>query len=31
VAKQPLDSIKGALWFGFLLTGILFLLTLGLT
>jgi len=31
VAKQPLDSVKGALWFGFLLTGILFLLTLGLT
>lgn len=30
VTKQPLDSIKGALWFGFLLTGILFLLTLGL-
>jgi uncharacterized membrane protein len=29
--KQPLDSIKGALWFGFLLTGILFLLNLGLT
>ena len=29
--KQPLDSIKGALWFGFLLTGILFLLTLALT
>jgi uncharacterized membrane protein len=31
VAKQPLDSVKGALWYGFLLTGILFLLTLGLT
>lgn len=31
VAKQPLDSIKGALWYGFLLTGILFMLTLGLT
>jgi uncharacterized membrane protein len=31
VAKQPLDSIKGALWYGFLLTGILFLLNLGLT
>jgi len=31
VAKQPLDSVKGALWFGFLLTAILFLLTLGLT
>jgi uncharacterized membrane protein len=29
--KQPLDSVKGALWFGFLLTGILFLITLGLT
>ena len=29
--KQPLDSIKGALWFGFLLTGIFFLLTLALT
>jgi uncharacterized membrane protein len=29
--KQPLDSIKGALWVGFLLTGILFLLTLALT
>jgi hypothetical protein len=29
--KQPLDSIKGALWTGFLLTGILFLLTLALT
>lgn len=31
VAKQPLDSVKGALWYGFLLTGILFMLTLGLT
>jgi uncharacterized membrane protein len=31
VAKQPLDSIKGTLWYGFLLTGILFMLTLGLT
>ncbi len=31
VAKQPLDSVKGALWYGFLLTGILYLLTLGLT
>jgi hypothetical protein len=31
LAKQPLDSIKGALWYGFLLTGILFMLTLGLT
>jgi uncharacterized membrane protein len=29
--KQPLDSIKGSLWVGFLLTGILFLLTLALT
>ena len=29
--KQPLDSIKGALWVGFRLTGILFLLTLALT
>lgn len=29
--KKPLDSVKGALWFGFLLTGILFLLTLALT
>jgi uncharacterized membrane protein len=29
--KKPLDSVKGALWCGFLLTGILFLLTLGLT
>jgi uncharacterized membrane protein len=31
IAKQPLDSVKGALWYGFLLTGILFLLTIGLT
>lgn len=31
VAKQPLDSVKGTLWFGFLLAGILFLSTLGLT
>jgi hypothetical protein len=30
-AKKPLDSVKGALWYGFLLTGILFVLTLGLT
>jgi uncharacterized membrane protein len=30
-AKKPLDSVKGALWYGFLLTGILFMLTLGLT
>ena len=29
--KQPLDSVKGALWSGFLLTGILFMLTMGLT
>src|SRR5918992_105370 len=29
--KQPLDSIKGALWAGFLLTGIFFLLTIALT
>ncbi len=29
--KVPLDSVKGALWFGFLLAGILFLLTIGLT
>jgi len=29
--KQPLDSVKGALWVGFLLAGILFLLTLALT
>ncbi len=29
--KKPLDSVNGALWFGFLLTGILFLLTLALT
>ena len=29
--KVPLDSVKGALWFGFLLAGILFLLTTGLT
>ena len=29
--KKPLDSINGALWSGFLLTGILFLLTLALT
>jgi hypothetical protein len=29
--KQPLDSIKGALWAGFLLTGIFFLLTVALT
>jgi uncharacterized membrane protein len=31
ITKQPLDSVKGALWFGFLLAGILFLLTLALT
>jgi len=30
-AKKPLDSVKGTLWYGFLLTGILFMLTLGLT
>ena len=30
-AKKPLDSVKGALWYGFLLTGILYLLTIGLT
>jgi hypothetical protein len=30
-AKKPLDSVKGALWFGFLLTGIFFMLTLGLS
>ena len=29
--KKPLDSVKGALWCGFLLTGVLFLLTLDLT
>jgi uncharacterized membrane protein len=29
--KVPLDSVKGALWFGFLLAGVLFLLTIGLT
>jgi hypothetical protein len=29
--KVPLDSVKGALWVGFLLAGILFLLTLALT
>ncbi|HEX5607194.1 MAG TPA: urate hydroxylase PuuD [Candidatus Binatia bacterium] len=29
--KVPLDSVNGALWFGFLLAGILFLLTIGLT
>jgi uncharacterized membrane protein len=29
--KKPLDSVSGALWCGFLLTGILFLLTLALT
>ncbi|MGE5216268.1 MAG: urate hydroxylase PuuD [Chloroflexota bacterium] len=29
--KQPLDSVRGALWFGFLLAGILFLLTMALT
>ena len=29
--KVPLDSVKGALWFGFLLAGILYLLTIGLT
>ncbi len=29
--KQPLDSVKGSLWFGFLLAGILFLLTIALT
>src|SRR5262245_24926494 len=29
--KQPLDSVKGALWTGFLLTAILFLMTLALT
>ena len=28
--KKPLDSVSGALWIGFLLTGILFMLTLGL-
>src|SRR5262245_40419092 len=31
VAKKALDSVKGALWYGFLLTGILFMLALGLT
>jgi uncharacterized membrane protein len=30
-AKKPLDTVNGALWYGFLLTGILFMLTLGLT
>jgi uncharacterized membrane protein len=30
-AKKPLDNVRGALWYGFLLTGILFMLTLGLT
>ena len=30
-AKKPLDSVNGALWFGFLLTGIFFMLTLGLS
>jgi len=30
-AKKPLDTVKGSLWYGFLLTAILFLLTLGLT
>jgi uncharacterized membrane protein len=30
-SKVPLDSIKGALWVGFLMAGILFLLTLALT
>lgn len=29
--KKPLDSVNGALWCGFLLTGIMFLLTLALT
>lgn len=29
--KKPLDSVNGALWCGFLLTGILFMLTLGLS
>ncbi len=29
--KVPLDSVKGALWVGFLLAAILFLLTIGLT
>jgi len=29
--KKPLDSVSGALWCGFLLTGILFLLTMALT
>jgi uncharacterized membrane protein len=29
--KVPLDSVKGTLWVGFLLAGILFLLTLALT
>ncbi len=29
--KKPLDSVNGALWCGFLLTAILFLLTLALT
>jgi uncharacterized membrane protein len=31
VTKQPLDSVKGTLWFGFLLAGILLLLTMALT
>ena len=31
LAKQPLDSVKGALWVGFLLTGILFLMTMAMT
>jgi uncharacterized membrane protein len=29
--KKPLDSVKGALWFGFLLAGILLLITFALT
>ena len=28
--KKPLDSIKGALWFGFILTAVLYFLTVAL-
>jgi hypothetical protein len=28
--KKPLDSVSGALWFGFILTGVLYVLTLAL-
>ena len=28
--KKPLDSVSGALWFGFILTAVLYVLTLAL-